>query len=374
LLIAVGALLAFLLVLEVVLARTHWFGARRSYVRPDPFLRYRFEPNAHYWFHQENDHPITGQINAAGWRDRPRSLEAHPGVYRVAVLGDSYVEALQVEQDSMFTIRTEESLNQRAEALGAATRFEVLNFGCSGFTQSEEWLVLLQDVPKYKPDLIALFFYPGNDIRDIHPKTSPTLRPFFTLNAADDLILDVGFRDTRSYKVRRWLNPIQQQSALISLVVSRLVTQRQARQIETVARAEKAAGERLVAHHSLAGSHPDPRYAENYALCKRLIARMVEFCRSNDTRFLLVCMPDTYQTDEADSLRSIDPAYDLHYFARDLEQFAASLQVDFLSLQEPFAQASARGEDLRWLHWNYAGHRLVANELGAVIQRLAPLE
>ena len=369
-LVMLGAFLALLVVLELVLSRTHWFGARRAYVRPDPFLRYRFEPNATYWFHEENDHPIVGRINAAGWRDRPRSVGAHPGIYRVAVLGDSYVEALQVEADSSFALLAEDTLNGRVGHAGSSYRFEVLNFGRSGFTQSEEWLVLLQDIPQYEPDLVVLFFYPGNDIRDIHPQTADTAHPFFSLNEDGDLILDVSFRETRSYKLRSWLNPLQRQSALVSLVVARMVTARRARHILAKARSDKESGT-LPAYQSVAGSHPDQRYTDNYYLCKRLIARMVEFCKDRNTEFLLVCMPDAYHADDITALQNIDPGFDRQFFERDLRNLAASLQVHFLSLQEPFERAAAQGQDLRWVHWNYAGHRLVAEELSSQLGSIA---
>src|SRR5438552_2622971 len=41
-------------------------------------------------------------INAEGWRDVAHELAKPPGVYRIAVLGDSYVEALQVELEQTF--------------------------------------------------------------------------------------------------------------------------------------------------------------------------------------------------------------------------------------------------------------------------------
>jgi len=357
-----GSSLALLGVLELVLSQTHWFGARRAYVRPDPFLRYRFEPNATYWFHEENDHPITGRINSAGWRDRERSLGAHPGVQRVAVLGDSYVEALQVEADSTFALIAEDALHLHAGASESNDRFEFLNFGRSGFTQSEEWLVLLQDVAKYEPDLVVLFFYPGNDIRDIHPETSDTARPFFSINDENELILDVSFRETNSYRLRSWLNPLQRHSALVSLVVARLVTARQTRRIQESVSFDRT-GASLAAYQTLAGSHPQQRYLDNYSLCKRLIARMVEFCRARGTQFLLVCMPEAYKASEFSALQEIDPRFDRHFFEDDLRRYAELLQVHFLSLQTPFEEAAAKGQELRWVHWNYAGHRLVADVL-----------
>ena len=125
---------------------------------------------------QENDHPITGTINRFGWRDVNWPIRKPKGTIRIAILGDSFVEAIQVEDDSTF-----ESLSKRA-LIGAEGRGEVMNFGRSGYTQSEELLVLQRDVLRFDPDVVVLFFFPGNDITDMARRTAPNRqRPFFVM-------------------------------------------------------------------------------------------------------------------------------------------------------------------------------------------------
>ncbi len=157
---AVVLFAAYILALEVVLSTTHLFGARRSWSEPDPMLGWRFTPGRAYWYHRENDHPITGRINQLGWRDRDRSRAKPDGSYRVAVIGDSSVEAFQVERDSTFAALVEDRLG-----------IEVLNFGRSGMTQTEEWLLLQNEVAGYSPDLVVLFFVPVNDVSEVAPQT-----------------------------------------------------------------------------------------------------------------------------------------------------------------------------------------------------------
>jgi len=358
-----GAVLAVLILIDFTLDRTHWFGARRAYVRPDPLIRYRFEPDARYWFREENPHPVSGRINSHGWRDRPRQLLPPPGVFRIAVCGDSYVEALQVEADSTFCLRAEDALNEWARTHDSTRRFECLNFGRSGFTQSEEWLVLLHDISRFQPDLVVLFFYPGNDIRDIHPDTADGPRPFFHLSENDELILDVRFRESRNYRIRRWLNPLQRRSALVSLVVERLVTAKQAQHIRQRAYDEAQVADHVPGYRSLCTSSPEAAYVRNYALNKRLLQRMVEYCRSRGMDFLLVCLPDAYRPESQDRLRAIDPTFDPGFFSQDLRRFADSLRVSFLDLQDPFERAAEAGATLQWVHWNDAGHALVSRSL-----------
>ena len=82
--------------LEVLFRSTHLFGASISFSGPDPIFYFRFTPGSQYWRYKENDHPITGKINKYGYRDKNWTLEKPKNIFRIAVLGDSYVEAFEV--------------------------------------------------------------------------------------------------------------------------------------------------------------------------------------------------------------------------------------------------------------------------------------
>ena len=99
---ALIALSILLVILEITFRTTHLFGARISWTKPDALIANRYVPGAKYWHNIENDHPITGTINSHGWRDRERSLIKPSNTFRMACLGDSYLDAFQVELDSSF--------------------------------------------------------------------------------------------------------------------------------------------------------------------------------------------------------------------------------------------------------------------------------
>src|SRR5262245_53641337 len=200
-----GLLLSLLVVatvlgmLEVTVRTTHWLGARVSWSRPDESIGWRFLGNTDYWYDsRENDHPTIGRTNSWGWNDREWSPHKTAGTIRVAVLGDSYVEALQVEQVNNFLAITENLLNR-----DGGRRFELMNFGRSGFTQTEEWLVLKNEIVDFEPDLVVLFFYAPNDIADVDRRTTmDRLRPFPVTVRADDVVLDMGFRQQASFRLK----------------------------------------------------------------------------------------------------------------------------------------------------------------------------
>src|SRR5207302_1004783 len=84
-------------------------------------------------------------------------IEKKPGVTRIAVLGDSFVEAVQVGNDDVFT--------RKMEAL-LGSSVEVLNFGSAGFGTTQEYMTYLDRVRQFKPDIVILGFLSENDMRN----------------------------------------------------------------------------------------------------------------------------------------------------------------------------------------------------------------
>jgi hypothetical protein len=356
-LLAVVSLCAVLLASEGVLRVTHLFGARVSWTEPDTLIGWRFTPGREYWYRKENDHAITGRINSAGWRDRERALRKPAGEYRVAVVGDSYVEAFQVELDSTFVAIAERSLARRLDR-----PVEVMNFGRAGMTQSEELLVLERDVFRWDPDVVVLVFVPQNDIADVDRATTDNpLRPFFHIGPGDSLVLDTSFRETREFEAKVRANALKQRSALVSLVAERFNAWRLTRRRS---RAPDAARDGLPGALSLCTAKPSPRFARNYALCKRLVEEAAARCRERGIGFVLTAVPWVYRPEAADRYRGADPTFDPHFFDDDLAAWADSTGVEYLGLQRPFERRYAEtGERLHWDHWNYAGHRLAGRVL-----------
>jgi hypothetical protein len=358
-------LLSFFVVVEIVLSSTHLFGARKSWTSPDALIGWRYKPHARFWYDGENDHVISGRINNHGWRDRDRELAKPEGGIRVAVLGDSFVEAFQVETDSMFTQLLEKRLQQRYRR-----PVEVLNFGRSGMSQTEQLLTLRRDALSFSPDIVALVFVPTNDVDDISPRTTDdVLRPFYRTGDNTALILDTGFVEHRSFLLKRVINPFKQQSALVSLVTERYNLLRRSQRRVTVTAADGASG--ITGAMTLCTDTPDPVFEANYRLCKRIIEEMALSCRDHDRRLLLVCADWVYQTDDLAARTEDDPSFDMHFFERDLGVLADSLGVDYVGLQSVFEDHyRAYGRPLHWEHWNYAGHRLVSDALAAKLETM----
>lgn len=129
---------------------------------PDQKLGSVLRPGIQGWFRNEGVQWVT--INSAGMHDREHSVAKPADVFRIAAVGDSMTEAMQVPIDRNFCSVIERRLAGCA-ALGGK-RPEVLNFGVSGYGTAQELVMLRERVWKYQPDLVLLAMFPGNDIRD----------------------------------------------------------------------------------------------------------------------------------------------------------------------------------------------------------------
>lgn len=312
-LLAAGSTILFLVVLEIVLRLTHLFGAHVSYSTPDPLIKFHLVPNSTYWNLKENEHPITGTINKWGWRDRDWSLVKTANQVRIAVLGDSYVEAFQVEDDSTFLRLVERRVNATDGA-----RIELMNFGASGFTTSEEYLVLATEVWKFSPDMVILFFNPENDITDISRETAPdTERPFYVVDRGGGLSLDTSFTSTSRFRMRKWIDPWKRRSALLSLILDRYNLLRRSVS-ETPLREQFSQGVkvgRLLETSSLCTHTPDTTYLWNYRLNKRLFKKIAQYGRAKSMRFMLVCQDlGEYTPSKVEGFRKIDSTFDANFF------------------------------------------------------------
>jgi len=368
---------AFVTILEVILRTTHLFGAAVSCTRPDPLLGWRRAPGAKYWFVGENDHAITGRINRFGWRDKEWSLEKPPGTYRIAVLGDSYVESLQVEPERTFLALAEQKLNNNG------MKVEVMNFGRAGFSQTEEFLVVRGELTQFSPDMVVVFFLPPSDIREMSRETAHFfLRPFCSVSQNGEVTFDTSFAETGEFRTRRLLAWIRRHSALLSIIGQKYTTFRAAGRARTIGVSRILTAENppteLKGCLSLCTDNPDDIYQTNYRLSKDIIKAMADHCREEAIRLVLV-LPDmpTYLPQVKKRCRAADPTFDPDFFENDLAEFVHALDVEFIGFQKLFRKVFEDtgkylhwGNWQRWGHWNYEGHRTVADVLSERIEHI----
>lgn len=92
------------------------------------------------------------KINSYGMRDKERSIENPNKNYRIAVFGDSVIEAVHVKPEETATNVLERRLNSEA----CNGKCEVLNFSVGGYSPLQYYLRYLHDGRRFKNDLVIV--------------------------------------------------------------------------------------------------------------------------------------------------------------------------------------------------------------------------
>jgi hypothetical protein len=163
----------------------------------DPDRGWGLRPGASGWWRREGESYV--KINHDGLRDREHSKAKPPGTFRIAVLGDSYTQAIQVPIEQTFWSVMERRLRKCPALKGREA--EAINFGVDGYSTAQELVTLRRDVWSYHPDAIVLAVFLGNDVRENSINLERNqCRPFYVLR--DGRLEPTGpFMSSPSYRL-----------------------------------------------------------------------------------------------------------------------------------------------------------------------------
>lgn len=154
-LVAVTALLALEIGLRLGLGDV--FPPR--FFEPHPQFGHFHVPGRSGWQRTAEYHSFIS-INSKGLRDVERPYAKPDGTFRILMLGDSFVEGLQVDQHQTLPAQLEALLNRHTR-----TPVEVINAGVSRYGTDNAVLFLEHEGMRYELDLVIYAFYP-NDVTD----------------------------------------------------------------------------------------------------------------------------------------------------------------------------------------------------------------
>ena len=147
-----GPTLTFLLCAE--LAARHFYPQSSIPIVPDDILNHAFKPNT--TMHQARFEPhglpaYERRINNDGFvGERDISFSKSDRTYRIAYLGDSFIEGTCREEDAIPTI-----IGKRIKVPGRS-RVEVINAGVSSYSPTLYYLMLKTRLLKFNPDLVVV--------------------------------------------------------------------------------------------------------------------------------------------------------------------------------------------------------------------------
>lgn len=319
--------------------------------------------NGQYWI----------EINRDGMRGPDVPLAHAPGTFRIALLGDSFIEAFEVPFDSTVG----EVMARRLSALRGSP-VEVLNFGVGGYGTTQELLTLRNQVWKYAPDLVVLAVTTGNDVTDNYqPLSQGAYRPYYVYQG-ERLVLDTSFLRSKEYRSRavwtRRLLGVVQRSSLVQLINRvRHVSRKSERQQKNVGGG--APGDELGLRDEVQLPPATPEWKEAWRVTEGVLRLMRDECRSRHTPFALVTLTRGTQVTpiraQKESILQQLGAPDLYYPERRLADFGQQEGIPVLNLAPSMAVEAeqrqvyfhALGDSLGIGHWNVAGHRAAGDRI-----------
>ncbi|HEV2913295.1 MAG TPA: SGNH/GDSL hydrolase family protein [Pyrinomonadaceae bacterium] len=344
------------------------------------------------WYRREGLNYV--RINSDGLRDREHPKAKPPNTLRIAVIGDSYAEALQVPQENAFWAVLEQKLQQCRKF--EDYRVEVINFGVSGYGTAQELITLRTKVWDYAPDIVLLAVCTANDITDNSRALKKTDIPYFVYRDGDQLTLDNSFRDAAGFRLQnsalnrsgRWLRDrlrfvqaIGEAAFAIKTYIIRRRAQSSPTAINSVAPEASAQtqpdaprSEELGLDNLIYSEPVDPVWKDAWRVTEGLIRLMRDEVENRGAKFLVVTLSNAIQVHpDAQGRKAFMQrigATDLFYPDRRIEAFCEREGIPVLSLA-PSLQSYAERQKI-FLHgfdgnignghWNSAGHAL-AGEL-----------
>jgi hypothetical protein len=372
LLIMLGGVLAGLLLAEVGL-RLIGFRYLNLY-QEDREVGFALRPGAEGWWRSEGEAYI--KISSAGLRDREHSQVKPSGTLRVAVLGDSYAEALQVPLEAAFWAVAEKRLEGCATFGGR--KVEVINFGVSGFSTARELITLRRRVWQYSPDIVILLMTTGNDIRDnsllLSREYAGLPLPYF-IYKDDTLVLDDSLLRRRNESLKfhlqesflggalGWSKNNVRLLGLIDKARSAFQTNKVRRENSpTVKGYEPGIDAKVYLEPT------DPAWHEAWRVTEGLMLMMRDEVKSHGAKFLLVTGSNGIQVNPDPAvrqgfMRSLG-AVDLFYPDRRIKALGEREGVEVLNVAPALKEYAERNQTLLHAlsgfgHWNALGHRMV---------------
>lgn len=352
------SLAVFLLLCELVVFRYVFLPAevpRNAFI--DGLIRYT--PNQTGVYRVRNDIAAPFSINAQGWNSGTGDyrLERPDTQRRIAVIGDSYVEALQVPHDRSLAERLQGHLTQPGSAV------EVYRFAISGAPLSHYLYMLEHEAAQYAPDVVVIVLVHNDFDESFRFKAGRYTSSFMKLALTDGQVTaeippvpyKESWRDrlrqlaTVRYFYYRWqMSP----TVLRGLVLGS-------------ARAEAPRFEANIHVDEVLSRLPDIGAATDY-----LFGRLAALGRDRGFQLLLVMDANRAPIYAGTAKTRPEGASALNVLALEM---AARHGLGFLDLTEAFTGAwQANGTRFEFAsdgHWNEHGHEVVADAIAQVLRR-----
>ena len=339
-----------------------------------------YHPAGYDGWTRRDEFVVHVRTNAERQRGPLVPFERAPNTFRILVLGDSFVEAVQVEEHQRFLARLEEQLNGG----GGPIRYELIDGGCGGWGAVQQLLYLQAEGPRYAPDLVLLAFFVGNDVAnnslelELDGNVNAALKPYAERRRDGTLAMIEPNPPVPTFAEQVGFI-LRERSALYNVVESGVLQKLSLDDLWAQLRDLDASVELRDREAEVYATRLDDRWREAWALTDSLLGAINGEAATQGARFGLILVPSRAQVvpeawkkltgEELPSgdrrrARALDP---LHPNGM-LSGIAGRLSAPLLDLTPTFEKAAAPRNApplyfVRDQHWTAAGHDLAARTM-----------
>jgi hypothetical protein len=286
----------------------------------DKELGWRGSPDGEGLYIREKDMiRVPFKYNSEGFRDEDFPPTTAAGV-RILLLGDSFVESLEVPYEQTFHERVEEELKRAVD-----DSCVVINISSQGYSTAQELLAYRKFREQLHPQIVLLAFYSGNDFED-------NLRPSFALLDQEGHLRfppnEDSWLSVQSQTLQRWLYEHSHLVFFIKNAVENLFHQR----INPEAKREVRVS-----------------VEEKYRITQSLLRELANEVRRDNVQFGVILIPGRRDVNGHSGEK-------LHVIIQECEDAGIPLlRLDHVLVPEHFFEFDE--------HLNESGHEIVTKEI-----------
>lgn len=287
------------------------------------------------------------QINSAGWNSwREYETTKKPNTLRIAVIGDSYVEAFQVNTDQSFAYVIEQNLSRQCGMRNA----EVYSFGNSGNPLSAYLHVMRYVSNKFKPDIYIILIVHNDFLESFYGAKPPYYLTYRQTAAGfEEVIEQPSFKPSKLRRFLCWFATVRYFYLNLNLKNSRFL-------------------------FNLFRTYPEPDFEANIdvsqmfnnpvrELTKHIFSEYKSLAQKSNSKLLLIM-----DTNRSAIYNGINPRTTKSFqYNQIVFELAQELKIDFLDLTNAFVkdyeQHHLSFNSKNDGHWNVRGHKVAGESV-----------
>lgn len=306
------------------------------------------------------------KINSNKLRDKNYDYGKPDGIKRIVVLGDSFTEGAQVEENERFSEVLESRLLKNVQ---------IINTGVSGYGNDQELLFLKNEGMKYNPDIVLVAFCIGNDVTDNMQNVTtwdPSQgRPVFILNDNELTLTNVPVPQKKENVTSflRFKRYMARHFHSYSFISTRISMNHNLLNFFKKIGIAGAIRENPPRKPDLYSSTYTPKLHHGWNLTKAILKEIYVVAKENNSKTLIVLVPNKEQVykENWDGIKRYyslnDQNYNLSKPNDVLVEFGKECDIPVLDILPEFREHAKNGEQLYFKidgHWNVNGHKLAA--------------